>query len=86
MDENQEIIDLRNENEYLKNELMSQKSRYKTLSTELGQSIFENEDLDLENRKLKKEIEELEEEIKRLKKFKQEVESSTSWKVKKMFK
>jgi len=52
----------------------------------LGQSIFECEDLDLKNRKLKKENEEIKEELKELKKFKEEVESSTGWKIKSMFK
>lgn len=86
MDENIELTHLQKENEYLKKELETQKYNYKSLSSELGQSIFKCEDLDLENRKLKKEIEELKEEIEELKKFKEEVESSTSWKIKSVFK
>ena len=93
MDENQEIINLRKENEYLKNELQTQKYNYKSLSSELGQSIFKCEDLDQENRKLKRKIDdqkeelnELKEELNELKKFKEKVESSTSWKIKSMFK
>ena len=74
-----EINNLINENEFLKKQLEEQKSSYKQLSSELGQSIFECEDLDKENRKLKKEI-------KKLKTFKEEVESSTGWKIKSIFK
>lgn len=93
MEENKEIINLTKENELLKKELETQKFNYKSLSTELGKSIFENEDLDKENRELKKEIENLKEEMKKiseennvLKKFKKEVESSATWKVKSLFK
>ncbi len=86
MDENQEIINLTKENDYLKKELEEQKYHYKQLSTEVGQLIFNNEDLEEENRKLKQKIENLKEEIDELKKFKEEVESSTSWKVKSIFK
>ena len=81
-----EIKNLINENEFLKKQLEEQKSSYKQLSSELGQSIFECEDLDKENRKLKKENEELKKEIKKLKTFKEEVESSTVWKIKSIFK
>ena len=81
-----EINNLINENEFLKKQLEEQKSSYKQLSSELGQSIFECEDLDKENRKLKKENEELKKEIKKLKIFKEEVESSTGWKIKSIFK
>lgn len=86
MDENQEINHLKNENEILKKELEEQKFSYKKLSSELGQSIFEYEDLELENRKLKRKNEELKEKVEELEKFKQEVESSTGWKIIKRFK
>ncbi len=86
MEDNNEITNLTKENDILKKELEQQKFNYKKLSTELGQSIFECEDLEKENRKLKQEIETLKEEISQLKKFKEEVESSTSWKVKSIFK
>jgi len=66
----EELAYLRMENEFLKKQLEEQKSSYKQLSSELGQSIFECEDLDKENRKLKKENEELKKEIKKLKTFK----------------
>lgn len=86
MDKDQEIKNLTKEIHHLQEELTTQKSNYKRLSSELGQSIFENEDLDMENRKLKREIEELKEENKKLKAFKEEVESSTSYKIKSIFK
>ncbi len=86
MDEIQDINNLKNENEILRKQLEEQKFNYKKLSSELGQSIFECEDLELKNRKLKKENTELKEEIEELKKFKEEVESSTGWKIKQLFK
>ena len=82
MDEN----NLEKENDYLKKELETYKFNYKKLSAELGQSIFQCEDLEKENMKLKKKILKLEEENELLRKFKEEVESSTSWKVKSIFK
>lgn len=84
MDEKQEINSLKKENEILKKELEEQKFSYKKLSSELGQSIFECEDLDLKNRRLKKENAELKEEIEELKKFREEVESSNLWKIKRL--
>ena len=80
-----ELTNLEKENEYLKNELENQKNNYKQVSAELRRSIFEAEDLDDENRKLKKKIANLEEEIEELKKFREEVESSTHWKLKSLF-
>ena len=82
----EEINNLIKENEFLKKQLEEQKSSYKQLSSELGRSIFECEDLEKENRKFKKENEDLKREIEELKKFKEEIESSTGWKIKSMFK
>ncbi|HIH35883.1 MAG TPA: hypothetical protein HA277_06305 [Methanosphaera sp.] len=86
MDEKPDINNLINENELLRKQLEEQKNGYKKLSSELGQSIFEYEDLDLKNRALKKENAQLKEEIEELKKFKEEVESSKGWKIIKLFK
>jgi len=86
MDEKPDINNLINENELLRKQLEEQKNSYKKLSSELGQSIFEYEDLDLKNRALKKENAQLKEEIEELKKFKEEVESSKGWKIIKLFK
>lgn len=85
MDEKADINNLINENEILRMELEEQKNSYKKLSSELGQSIFEYEDLDLKNRALKKENAQLKEEIEELKKFKEEIESSRGWKIIKLF-
>lgn len=85
MDEKADINNLINENEILRKELEEQKNSYKKLSSELGQSIFEYEDLDLKNRALKKENAQLKEEIEELKKFKEEIESSRGWKIIKLF-
>jgi len=86
MDEKPDINNLINENELLRKQLEEQKNSYKKLSSELGQSIFEYEDLDLKNRALKKENAQLKEEIEELKKFKEEVVSSKGWKIIKLFK
>ncbi|RAP51426.1 MAG: hypothetical protein BZ133_03050, partial [Methanosphaera sp. SHI613] len=73
-------------------ELDTKTNDYKKMTMELGQVIFQNEDYEYENRKLKEKIEslnarieELEEENKKLKNFKEEVESSTTWKLKSKF-
>ena len=84
--EEEEINNIINENEFLKKQLEEQRFSYKQLSSELGQSIFECEDLKKENTQLKKEKEELKEELEELKKFKEEIESSTGWKIKSIFK
>ncbi len=83
MNEKEEINNLKNENEILKKQVTDLKFNYKQLSTELGQSIFECEDLEKENRTLKKDKKELEEEITELRK---EIESSIIWKIKSILK
>lgn len=86
MENKDEIKKLIKENENLKQEIELQKNSYKQISMELGQNIFKNEDLEKEIYLLKKENQRLEEENKELRKFKEEIESSTSWKVKSLFK
>jgi chromosome segregation ATPase len=86
MNKNEEIENLKNENNLLKKELETQKSYYKQLSTELGQSVFECEELDKKIRLLERENEELIEENEELKIFKEKIESTTSWKIKSLFK
>jgi chromosome segregation ATPase len=86
MNKNEEIENLKNENNLLKKELETQKSYYKQLSTELGQSVFECEELDKKIRLLERENEELIKENEELKIFKEKIESTTSWKIKSLFK
>jgi prefoldin subunit 5 len=86
------IRELENTNKIIQDELDTKTNDYKKMTMELGQVIFQNEDYEYENRKLKEKIEslnarieELEEENKKLKNFKEEVESSTTWKLKSKF-
>ena len=86
------IRELENTNKIIQEELDTKTNDYKKMTMELGQVIFQNEDYEYENRKLKEKIEslnarieELEEENKKLKNFKEEVESSTTWKLKSKF-
>lgn len=85
MNEN-EIKQLESENKILQEELDTERNARKKQAVELGQIIFKNEDLESEIRKLKKENEELKNKNEELLKFKQEVESSKSWKLKSMLK
>jgi chromosome segregation ATPase len=86
MNKNEEIENLKNENNLLKKELETQKSYYKQLSTDLGQSVFECEELDKKIRLLERENEELIKENEELKIFKEKIESTTSWKITSLFK
>lgn len=88
-----EIKQLKSNNQILEEQLEQTTNNYKKLSLELGQIIFQNEDYEYEINKQKKKIEELKqennkliEENERLKEFKKEVEKSTTWKVKTIFK
>ena len=86
------IRELENTNKIIQDERDTKTNDYKKMTMELGQVIFQNEDYEYENRKLKEKIEslnarieELEEENKKLKHFKEEGESSTTWKLKSKF-
>lgn len=88
-----EIKQLESNNKILEEQLEQTTNNYKKLSLELGQIIFQNEDYEYEITKLKNKIKTLEEENKqineeneKLKEFKKEVEKSTAWKVKTIFK
>ena len=90
---NKEYEEILVENKILQDQLNDQINKYKQLSTEIGTLTFENEDLDYElrkekkeNEKLIKENEKLIKEIKELREFKKEIESSKMWKFKTSFK
>lgn len=87
------IKELESHNKIIQEELDSKNNDYKKMTMELGQVIFQNEDYEFEIKKLKRKIEELHDEIEKLTTenhelnvFKQEVESSTTWKLKSKFK
>lgn len=89
----EKIKQLETNNKMLEEQLQETTNNYKKLSLELGQTIFQNEDYEYEITKLKNTIKQLEkdnkqlkEENNQLKEFKKEVEKSTTWKVKSIFK
>ncbi|MBO7718727.1 MAG: hypothetical protein J6S29_01095 [Methanosphaera sp.] len=86
------IKELENTNKIIQDELDTKTNDYKKMAMELGQIIFQNEDYEYEIKKLKEKIESMNNQIKtleseneKLKKFKEEVESSTTWKLKSRF-
>ena len=86
------IKELETTNKIIQDELDAKTNDYKKMAMEVGQVIFQNEDYEYEIKKLKEKIESLNNQIEmletennELKKFKEEVESSTTWKLKSKF-
>lgn len=86
------IKELETANKIIQDELDAKTNDYKKMAMEVGQVIFQNEDYEYEIKKLKEKIESLNNQIEmletennELKKFKEEVESSTAWKLKSKF-
>ena len=87
------IKELESHNKIIQEELDLKTNDYKKMTMEIGQVIFQNEDYEYEIRKLKSKIEEIEkeniilkQENQKLKEFKEEIENSTTWKLKSMMK
>lgn len=86
------IKELETTNKIIRDELDAKTNDYKKMTMEIGQVIFQNEDYEYEIKKLNEKIESLHNQIKvlekenaELKKFKEDVESSTTWKLKSKF-
>ncbi|MDD6286404.1 hypothetical protein OTK55_07970 [Methanosphaera sp. Vir-13MRS] len=86
MSDENSIENLEKRIKILENELNEEKLNYKKQAMEIGKFVFQNEDYEYEIKKLKEENKKLKKENAELNAFKQEVESSTSWKLKSILK
>lgn len=86
MSDENSIENLEKRIKILEDELNEEKLNYKKQTMELGKIVFQNEDYEYEIKKLKEENKKLKKENAELNAFKQEVESSTAWKLKSMLK